>query len=90
MQKLRRLNFFDRHVVKQDGSDVHPGIQKLSVWCACGTSEYLWLGDRGGSIRRLDRQHVLSEPVQAFDRELVELRGAQEPGVRFGGPAPRG
>jgi len=78
MQKLRRLNFFDRHVVRREGSDVHPGIQRLSVSCACGGSQHLWLGERGGSVRRLDRQFTLSSPLQLFDRELLDLQLADD------------
>jgi len=78
MQKLRRLNFFDRHVVKQEGADIHPGIQKLSVSCACGGPDHLWLGDRGGEVRCLDRQFALSAPLRAFDGELIDVQTAQD------------
>lgn len=73
-RNLRRVNFFDRHVVKQEGADIHPGIQKLSVACVCGDSQHLWLGDRNGEVRRLDRQFVLSQPLGAFERELIALQ----------------
>mmetsp|Transcript_40965 Transcript_40965/g.92105 ORF Transcript_40965/g.92105 Transcript_40965/m.92105 type:complete len:934 (+) Transcript_40965:110-2911(+) len=80
MQKLqlRRVVVFDRHVVKQEGADVHPGIQRLCVSCVCGSQEQLWLGDRGGEIRRLDQQFSLSAPFQAFDRELIAVRVTQD------------
>eukprot|EP00929_Paragymnodinium_shiwhaense_P090790 TRINITY_DN50899_c0_g1_i1.p1 TRINITY_DN50899_c0_g1~~TRINITY_DN50899_c0_g1_i1.p1 ORF type:complete len:959 (+),score=317.64 TRINITY_DN50899_c0_g1_i1:203-3079(+) len=78
MQKLRRVFFFDRHVVKTDGSEVHPGVQRLNVAYACGSKQYLWLGDRGGEVRRLDRQFVLSAPLQLFDRELLDLKAVEE------------
>lgn len=78
MQKPRRLTFFDRHVVKE-GSDVHTGIQKLNVSCACGGPEHLWLGERSGEIRSLNRQFKLSAPTQAFsDGELIGLCVAQD------------
>lgn len=78
MQKLRRLSFFDRRVVKQEGSDVHPGIQKLNVSCACGGPEHLWLGEKGGELRCLDQHFSLSSPVRVFDRELTDVKVAQE------------
>lgn len=74
MQKLRRFNFFDRHVVKQDGADIHLDIQKLGVVCACGSAQHLWLGERGGGVRRLDRQFVLTAPTQLFETELIDIR----------------
>eukprot|EP00435_Cladocopium_sp_Y103_P045546 s1188_g13.t1 len=70
---MRRLNFFDRHVVKQDGSDVHPGVQKLNVHSACGTSDSLWLGEAQGEIRRLDGQGRLSVPAKVFEQKLLGL-----------------
>mmetsp|Transcript_68179 Transcript_68179/g.134654 ORF Transcript_68179/g.134654 Transcript_68179/m.134654 type:complete len:952 (-) Transcript_68179:67-2922(-) len=73
MQKLRRLNFFDKHVVKQEGSDVHPGIQKLSISCACGAPDHLWLGSRDGELHRLDQQFALQPPVRIFDRDLTDI-----------------
>lgn len=80
MQKLRRLNFFDRHIVKQEGEDVHKGIQSLNVACAAGGSQSLWLGKKSGEVFRLDRQFTLtplgSAPV--FDRELIELKVVEQ------------
>jgi len=70
---MRRLNFFDRHVVKEEGSDVHPGIQRLNVTATCGSSDYLWLGEAKGEVRCLDRQSKLSSAVRVFDRELIGL-----------------
>mmetsp|Transcript_49382 Transcript_49382/g.147482 ORF Transcript_49382/g.147482 Transcript_49382/m.147482 type:complete len:934 (+) Transcript_49382:102-2903(+) len=74
MQKLRRMNFFDREVVKKEGADIHPGVQKLSVSCACGGPDHLWFGDKAGELRHLDRQFVLSAPLQTFERELIDLK----------------
>ncbi|OLP92242.1 hypothetical protein AK812_SmicGene25945 [Symbiodinium microadriaticum] len=70
---MRRLNFFDRHVVKEEGSDVHPGIQRLNVTTTCGSSDHLWLGEAKGEVRCLDRQSRLSGAVRVFDRELIAL-----------------
>lgn len=75
---MRRLNFFDRHVVKQEGSDLHPGLQKINVACAAGSSSHLWLGQRSGEILRLDRCLKLSTPLKAFDCELIALCSAQD------------
>lgn len=73
-QKFRRLNFFDRHVVKQDGADIHPGIQKLNVSCAHGGSQSIWLGSKTGELHRLDRQFSVSPTLQGFDHDLVSVR----------------
>eukprot|EP00434_Breviolum_minutum_P014828 symbB.v1.2.013075.t1/scaffold918.1/size152295/6 len=70
---MRRLNFFDRHVVKQEGSDVHPGIQKLNVHSACGGRDSLWLGEAQGELRRLDGQGKLSTSVKVFEQKLLNL-----------------
>jgi len=78
MQKLKRLNFFDRSVVKQEGADVHLGIQKLAVTCACGSADHLWFGDKNCELRRLDRQFNLSAPVQLFDKELIDITAVQD------------
>lgn len=80
MQKLRRIPFFDRHVVKAEGSDVHPGIQKLNVCCTAGGSDYLWLGDAGGEVRCLSKTFDLSPPKQLFDLELNDIQVAQDGG----------
>eukprot|EP00913_Durusdinium_trenchii_P032253 g30198.t1 len=70
---MRRLNFFDRHVVKQEGSEVHVGVQKLNVSCACGTSDSLWLGEAQGDVRRLDGQGKLSPACKVFELKFVDL-----------------
>ncbi|CAK0852134.1 unnamed protein product, partial [Prorocentrum cordatum] len=77
MQKLRRLNFFDRHVVKSEGADLHVGVQKLSIACAAGGPDHLWLGSRSGEVRRLDRHFSLSQPVSTYDKELLDLKVAR-------------
>mmetsp|Transcript_806 Transcript_806/g.1205 ORF Transcript_806/g.1205 Transcript_806/m.1205 type:complete len:952 (-) Transcript_806:33-2888(-) len=74
MQKLRRLNFFDKHVVKQEKADVHLGVQRLNVVCAHGGSHSIWLGIRGGELYRLDRHFSLSVAIQAFTNELIDVR----------------
>lgn len=78
MHKPRRLIFFDRHLVKE-GSDVHTGVQKLNVSCACGSPEQLWLGERSGEVRSLDRRFRLSAAIQTFpDGDLIDLCVAQD------------
>jgi len=72
------MNFFDRDVVKKEGADIHPGIQKLNVACACGGPDNLWFGDKAGELRQLDQQFSLSAPVQIFERELIDVKATQE------------
>eukprot|EP00747_Dinoflagellata_sp_TGD_P110476 gnl/TRDRNA2_/TRDRNA2_170967_c1_seq2.p1 gnl/TRDRNA2_/TRDRNA2_170967_c1~~gnl/TRDRNA2_/TRDRNA2_170967_c1_seq2.p1 ORF type:complete len:234 (-),score=34.17 gnl/TRDRNA2_/TRDRNA2_170967_c1_seq2:145-846(-) len=90
-ERLRRLIFFDRQVVQQEGSDAHPGIQRLNVACARGSPQHLWLGERSGELHRLDRNFTLSSPVQAFDRELIDLRVLEQRSllVALGSDAPK-
>jgi len=78
LQKLRRLPFFDRYVVKADKADIHPGIQRLRVTCAHGGAQSLWLGERGGEVHRLSRQFSLGTPLQAFDHELISVRFVEQ------------
>ncbi|CAK9112809.1 unnamed protein product, partial [Durusdinium trenchii] len=85
---MRRLNFFDRHVVKQEGSEVHVGVQKLNVSCACGTSDSLWLGEAQGDVRRLDGQGKLSPACKVFELKFVDLCATNDLLLAVGTDAP--
>jgi hypothetical protein len=79
MQKLRRLNFFDRNVVRQQqpgssaAAEAHPGIQNLNIVCATGSASEIWLGDARGCIHRLDRAYNLLT-FCAFDQTVYSLK----------------
>lgn len=72
--KLKRINFFDRQVVKEEGREIHEGIQQLNVIVACGGSQHLWLGDAEGKMHGLDQKFSLRCSMPVFELTLLGLK----------------
>lgn len=72
--KLKRINFFDRQVVKEEGREIHEGIQQLNVIVACGGKENLWLGDSEGKMHGLDQKFGLRCSLPVFELSLLGLK----------------
>eukprot|EP00397_Hematodinium_sp_SG-2012_P004076 GEMP01004087.1.p1 GENE.GEMP01004087.1~~GEMP01004087.1.p1 ORF type:complete len:914 (+),score=208.06 GEMP01004087.1:66-2744(+) len=73
--KLRDLNFFDRHSVKEEGStsDAHPGLQNLDISAVCGGQNFLWIAEKNGTIHSVDKAFHTTA-FRAFEGEVVCMK----------------
>lgn len=78
----------DIHSRCQEGSEVHPGIQKLAVAHVAGSADSLWLGGASGELRRLDSSQRLSAACKIFEERLLGLSYAGRPEWLLDGSEP--
>eukprot|EP00698_Gefionella_okellyi_P004226 TRINITY_DN13925_c0_g1_i1.p1 TRINITY_DN13925_c0_g1~~TRINITY_DN13925_c0_g1_i1.p1 ORF type:complete len:890 (+),score=210.52 TRINITY_DN13925_c0_g1_i1:33-2702(+) len=76
MDQWRRFPFFEKELVKEEGSkDPHEYLKKIDVTCASSGRGLLVLGDSEGFINFIDRSYKLSPlTFQAYEEPVAHMQ----------------